>query len=531
MSQAEETSFSRVAFLAALGAFLLVGSIDAAYGPLLRPIAFRFGVSLPAAGTAISVYFAGALASVPVVLAAFRRGPPHRVAVAALGVLAVGCLTISLAGGWLILLAGVLVSGLGFGATDFGLNQLSARTAADGRAARLTILNAAFGAGAILGPVIVSQLGEQALTAGFAAAAGLACVLAIGLRGIRERATPGPADPAAGLVGLGPLGDTPLPATPATPHPATPDLANPATPGPATPDPAPSASPDLANPATPGPATADPAPSASPDLANPATPGQATPDPATLDPAIPAAPGPATPHPATLDPATLDPAIPDPAIPDPAIPDPAAPDPAIPDPATPGPGPASPGLGRPGAAAARRRGLVALAGLGYLLYVACEASVAGWIPAQLASVGYRASFAAGVTSGFWAAMTVGRLVVVPVSRHVPARRIVLAACALLVAVLTLTALPAAAPAAYVAAGLAAAPVFPVGLAWVGAAFPGQRHATSWALTGALVGGITGPAVVAAVVSVAGLPAVPAVLSVLAAGTLLVFLAIWRVAAE
>ena len=188
MSQAEETSFSRVAFVAALGAFLLIGSIDAAYGLLLRPIATRFGVSLPAAGTVISVYFAGALVSVPVVLAAFRRGPPHRVAVAALAVLAVGCLAISLAGGWLILLAAVLVSGLGFGATDFGLNQLGARTAADGRAARLTILNAAFGAGAILGPVIVSQLGEQALTAGFAAAAGLACVLAIGLRGIREGA-------------------------------------------------------------------------------------------------------------------------------------------------------------------------------------------------------------------------------------------------------------------------------------------------------------------------------------------------------
>src|SRR6185437_13316792 len=108
--------------------------------------------------------------------------------------------------------------------------------------------------------------------------------------------------------------------------------------------------------------------------------------------------------------------------------------------------------------------------------------------------GYRTSFAAGVTSGFWAAMTVGRLLVVPVSRVVPAGRIVLAACVLLLAVLTLTALPAAAPAAYVAAGLAAAPVFPVGLAWVGAAFP-------------------------------------AVLSALAAGTLLVFLAIWRVAAE
>jgi fucose permease len=422
LSQAEETSFSRVAFIAALGAFLLIGSIDAAYGPLLRPVATRFGVSLPAAGTVISVYFAGALASVPVVLAGFRRGPPHRIPVAALAVLAVGCLTISLAGAWLILLAGVLVSGLGFGATDFGLNQLSARTRMDGRAARLTILNAAFGAGAILGPVIVSQLGEQALTAGFAAAAGLACVLAIGLRGIRGRAGPAAADRVTGPVGIGPLGDVPLPAS--------------------------------------------------------------------LEPAVPARP-PAGPRPAPIT--------------------------------------AGPGRARP--AVTRRRGLVALAGLGYLLYVACEASVAGWIPAQLTSVGYRASFAAAVTSGFWAAMTIGRLLVVPVSRAVPARRIVLAACALLLAALTLTALPAVAPAAYIAAGLAAAPIFPVGLAWVGAAFPGHRHATSWALTGSMVGGITGPAVVAAVVSVAGLPAVPAVLSALAASTGLVFLAIWRVTAE
>jgi MFS transporter, FHS family, glucose/mannose:H+ symporter len=430
LSQAEETSFSRVAFVAALGAFLLIGSTDAAYGPLLRPIATRFGVSLPAAGTVISVYFVGALVSVPVVLAAFRRGSPHRVAVAALAVLAVGCLAISLAGGWLVLLAAVLVSGLGFGATDFGLNQIGARTAADGRAARLTILNAAFGAGAVLGPVIVSQLGEQALTAGFAAAAGLACVLAIGLRGIRGRPVAGADDLAAGPVGLGPLGDVPLPPRP---------------------------------------------------------------DPPSSAPAAPAAP--------------------------------------VTGPAASSPGPVTPGPGRQPAALTRRRGLVALAGLGYLLYVACETSVAGWIPAQLASVGYHTSFAAGVTSGFWAAMTVGRLLIVPVSRVVPARRIVLAACVLLLAVLTLTALPAAAPAAYIAAGLAAAPIFPVGLAWVGAAFPGQPHATSWALTGSLVGGVTGPAVVAAVVSVAGLPAVPAVLSALAAGSLLVFLAIWRVAAE
>ncbi len=68
--------------------------------------------------------------------------------------------------------------------------------------------------------------------------------------------------------------------------------------------------------------------------------------------------------------------------------------------------------------------------------------------------------------------------------------------------------PAPASACYVVAGWAAGPIFPIGLDWVAATFTGYRPATSWALTGAFVGGIVGPAAAAGGVSVAGLHTIP-----------------------
>jgi FHS family glucose/mannose:H+ symporter-like MFS transporter len=384
LTEPGETSFTRVAFAAALGAFVLIGAIDAAYGPLLRPVTQRFAVSLPVAGTLISINFTGALAGAACTLASFRRPPRRPIVTFALAVLCLGSLTIAAARAWPVLTIGVFLTGAGFGATDFSLNQLVARTRPRGRAARLTILNAAFGAGAVLGPAAVSALGARALSVGFAVAAVGACAMAVGVLGFSTAA------PAAGDLGgvlhAGPDG----------------------------------------------------------------------------------------------------------------------------------------GTDRQGA---KPYGGVAVVALAYLLYVGCESGVAGWIPAHLVALSYSPRFATAVTSGFWGAMTVGRLVVVPVSRAVDARWMVLAACSLLALALALTAVPAIAPACYVAAGFAAAPIFPIGLDWVAAAFSGYRPATSWALTGSFAGGIAGPAVVAGVVSLAGLHAIPAVLSGFAAASALAFLAV------
>ena len=382
MTEPGETSFTRAAFAAALGALALAGAISASYGPLLRPVTDRFGVSLPVAGTLISINFAGGLAGTLGALAGFTHAPRRPIATFALGVLGLGCLSIAAARAWPTLAIGVFLTGVGFGATDFSLNQSGARSGA-GRAVRLTLLNAAFGTGAVLGPAIVGWLGLRALTVGFAVAACWAWAMAAGVLGITT---------------------------------------------------------------------------------------------------------------------------------------------------------AAPAHGGPGGGAAdrprrRRAGrpswVVVLVALAFLLYVGCEAGVAGWIPSHLVALGYPSRLATAVTSGFWAAMVVGRLVTVPLSRAVAASRIVLAACPLLTLALALAAVPAIAPGCYVAAGFIAAPIWPIGLDWVVATFPGYRSATSWALIAAFAGGIAGPAAVAGVVSIAGVHAVPAVLTAFAGATALAFLAIWR----
>jgi MFS transporter, FHS family, glucose/mannose:H+ symporter len=403
LTEPEETSFTRVAFAAALVALALAGAIDAGYGPLLRPITHRFGVSLPVAGILISINFAGGLTGTLCALAGFSRAPRRPIAAFALGMLGLGCLSIAVSRAWPGLTIGVFLTGVGFGATDFSLNQLGARSSASGRAVRLTLLNAAFGAGAVLGPAIVGGLGLRTLTVGFAVAAVIAWTAAAGVLRITTAA------PAGGGLGSEPGGD------------GTADAGG-------------------------GPA------------------GQGGPG----------APG----------------------------------------------GPGRRHAGRPPRA-------VVVVALAYLLYVGCESGVAGWIPAQLEGLGYQARLATAVTSGFWAAMTVGRLAAAPLSRVVAAPRMVLAACLLLTLTLALAAVPALAPACYVAAGFAAAPIWPIGLDWVAAAFTGYRPAISWALSTAFAGGVVGPAAVAGVVSVAGLRAVPVVLTALAGATTLAFLAIWR----
>ena len=427
MTEPGETSFTRAAFAAALGALALAGAISASYGPLLRPVTDRFGVSLPVAGTLISINFAGGLAGTLGALAGFTHAPRRPIATFALGVLGLGCLSIAAARAWPTLAIGVFLTGVGFGATDFSLNQSGARSGA-GRAVRLTLLNAAFGTGAVLGPAIVGWLGLRALTVGFALAACWAWAMAAGVLGITT------APPARGGSGAGAAG---------RPDPAAHDAAGDADGG------------------AEGAGGADGDAGGAEGGAEGAGGAYGDAD-----------------------------------------------------------GPRWRRAGRPSR-------VVVLVALAFLLYVGCEASVAGWIPAHLVALGYPSRLATAVTSGFWAAMVVGRLVTVPLSRAVAASRIVLAACPLLTLALALTAVRTIAPACYVAAGFIAAPIWPIGLDWVVAKFPGYRSATSWALTAAFAGGIAGPAIVAGVVSIAGLHAVPAVLAAFAGATTLAFLAIWR----
>jgi FHS family glucose/mannose:H+ symporter-like MFS transporter len=371
------TTLSPLGFAAACGTFLLIGALLAIYGPILGPLSRRFDVALPTAGLVVSAHFCGALVGAVAAMAVIERVPARLAMTASLGLLALGCAGVAAAPSWALLLAAVGVVGVGFGGLDLGLNQLLTHS---GRSpARLNLLNAQFGIGAVAGPLLVAVAGEGSWRGLYAAAAGVAVVLGLGMRGLSGRLG-APAAPAAAAGRASRSGWSPL---------------------------------------------------------------------------------------------------------------------------------------------------VALFVVAFVLYVGAEVGVGGWMPTHLEQIGYGSAAAATLTSGFWCALAVGRLLVAPVAVRVPARVIVLAAISAASLVLLLALVTPLTPAGYLLTGLAFAPVFPTGLVWLAQLNPGNPRSTSWVLVAALVGGVLFPPVVGAVIERSGATRAPVVLAAVAVGSLAAFLAAAR----
>jgi FHS family glucose/mannose:H+ symporter-like MFS transporter len=140
------------------------------------------------------------------------------------------------------------------------------------------------------------------------------------------------------------------------------------------------------------------------------------------------------------------------------------------------------------------------------LYVGTESGIGGWEATSLLAGGTGAAAAASWTSGYWAALTVGRLLAIPLALRVaPAA---LAAGSLVAAAggLGLAHVPGAAPAAYTLAGLALGPVFPTVLAWLAVVAPRSRTSTAMVFSAGQLGGIVLPVLIGRLVDV-GSPAV------------------------
>jgi FHS family glucose/mannose:H+ symporter-like MFS transporter len=179
----ERAVLSRTTLAAIAAAFLLIGVVTSAYGPLLGFLSHRFGVSLPVAGEVLSAHFAGGLVGVLGTMRGIQRFANRHVAVAALGSLGLGSALVVVAPTWPLLLAAFFVVGVGFGGLDIGLNQIVAHSAGAGRTSVINLLHGTFAIGAVLGPIVVALLGERRFTFLYVAIA----VLAFGLiaQGIR----------------------------------------------------------------------------------------------------------------------------------------------------------------------------------------------------------------------------------------------------------------------------------------------------------------------------------------------------------
>jgi len=145
------------------------------------------------------------------------------------------------------------------------------------------------------------------------------------------------------------------------------------------------------------------------------------------------------------------------------------------------------------------------------LYVGVESGVGGWETTSLLAGGAGQAAAASWTAAYWAALTAGRLLAIPLAMRVAPPPLLAGSLALGAAGLALAHHPPLAPVAYTLAGLALGPVFPTALAWLAAAAPGARGPTAMVFAAAQLGGVLVPALIGRLVDASSPAAIPTTL--------------------
>ncbi|AZQ32673.1 MFS transporter [Streptomyces cyaneochromogenes] len=180
--------FSPAAVVASCVGFMLIGALQALYGPAIPGFREEFGLSPSAAGLGLSAHFVGGVAGVLLFDRLYGRAGNRRILGSSYLLMAVGAAGFALAPNWPVALTMALLAGLGFGGIDYGLNQLFAVGFGHRSTAMLNILNAHFGIGAILGPAVIGLVGSAHYPAVFLSFALADLPLLLCLRGVRDRA-------------------------------------------------------------------------------------------------------------------------------------------------------------------------------------------------------------------------------------------------------------------------------------------------------------------------------------------------------
>ncbi|MFD4504211.1 MFS transporter, partial [Streptomyces sp. NPDC058457] len=183
--------FGPAAVVASCAGFVLIGALQALYGPAIPAFREKFALSPSAAGLGLSAHFVGGVVGVLLFDRLFGRIGNRRILGTSYLLMAVGAAGFAVAPNWPLALAAALLAGLGFGGIDYGLNQLFAVGFGHRSTAMLNILNAHFGIGAILGPALVGAVGSDRYPALFLAFALVDLPLLLCLKGVRDE-TPQP---------------------------------------------------------------------------------------------------------------------------------------------------------------------------------------------------------------------------------------------------------------------------------------------------------------------------------------------------
>lgn len=141
--------------------------------------------------------------------------------------------------------------------------------------------------------------------------------------------------------------------------------------------------------------------------------------------------------------------------------------------------------------------LVVLIALFLLLYVGAEVGFGGWVFSYAEALGLTdTASAAYLTSAFWGALTIGRLLAIPLAARLRPRTILLADLAgCVLSVGCILAWPQSVAALWVGAaglGLAMASIFPTMLSFAARRMPTTATITGWFLVGASLGAMSLP---------------------------------------
>jgi FHS family glucose/mannose:H+ symporter-like MFS transporter len=164
---------------AGFGAFFLIGVVVASYGPSIPRIVDRFGVAVSVAGLIVSAHFLGSCVGITVFGLPRSRWAIGRRLMLGASLFSIGSLGAAAAPSWPLLLTAVFILGSGAGGLAVLVNVYFATRFGWRGAAMLSLVNAAYGAGAFVGPTAVAIAhGYPPILAG-AGGIGLACSLLI----------------------------------------------------------------------------------------------------------------------------------------------------------------------------------------------------------------------------------------------------------------------------------------------------------------------------------------------------------------
>lgn len=142
---------------AGIASFVLMGAGQSLYGPALPAFSRSFGVGLGVAGMMVSAHWIGCAVGVAGMFLFGARITPRHVLV----LMGLGSAMIAAGLGWYISLLGAVVFGAGYGCATVVFNPRVLRAFGPRGPAMVSLLNATFGIGAIIAPLVFVAVGND----------------------------------------------------------------------------------------------------------------------------------------------------------------------------------------------------------------------------------------------------------------------------------------------------------------------------------------------------------------------------------